>query len=138
MISFAIWGAFFLMYFVAPGSDQGIADEILSEQSPTVRGCIGSAACLFTAALLFFMKKHGLKYYGLLEVAFGVTSCFLIFIRLNIREPLALQYFIGMVGSIYICVRGLDNYSRYKEEASVRARRDNARENVVGNASIGG
>lgn len=83
----------------------------------SIRAVVGTFAVAVVAGALYVFREAKRMYYGLLELAFGLAStahaC-------QTASTKPFEVFLAMAASVYLIVRGLENYFKGRVEVTER------------------
>ncbi|WP_299763748.1 hypothetical protein [uncultured Dokdonia sp.] len=84
------------------------------EQSQRVLGgAIIIPIALFLSLILFYLKKHWLKFYIILEFSFGFVLCIMVYNFYEQNELQILKKLLAIASGIFVLLRGLNNLDSY-------------------------
>jgi hypothetical protein len=83
--------------------------------------CVIVTALIGVACCLYFIRRHARSFYGLVEVIIGISACWII---LRNTQAERLTVIIALTGSVYVIVRGIDNYIEGRNQRSGNQRMD--------------
>ena len=107
-----------------------LIDAISQLPRSTARTVLGTVFILMTAGTLVTVRVKYLRGYAVLEIMFGLAAA--VQTMQSLQDTVSPVQLVGIVASVYLIIRGLDNFKK-----DVDARRERARvpQGVAGSTS---